>query len=106
MGWKARIRREYYLFKGKCIARLLKIRKKFLFYWTKIHEDHRKQFWRFVKTGTEFLFNAVLLAVPFSILTRYTYFQMVLCVWFSLPFIEHYYVFFMEKWKDHLLERE
>ncbi len=84
--------------------RYIAVRKKFLDKWTRIPEKSRIKFISTLSIVLNYLVNALLLAVPISLLTTVSYPKTVICIWFSLPFIEHYYVWFRENWKDNLIK--
>ena len=78
-------------------------RARFLKRWTKIPEGSRKKFFSFLNIAFHYFQNAILLAIAVtslvSLFDKFTYWKAVICIWFSLPFIEHYYVWFRENWK-------
>lgn len=80
------------------------VRKIFLDQWTKISEENREKFFSFLSVTLNFLLNALLLSVPVTLLLPISYWKSVICIWFSLPFIEHYYVWFRENWRDSLVK--
>jgi len=80
------------------------VKKKFLFYWTKISEENRKGFFITFHSSFNYLQNALLLSVLITLLTGFSYFKSVICVWVLLPFFEHYYIWLREKWKDDLVK--
>ena len=80
------------------------LRKKFLEKWTRIPEGSRKKFFSFLNISFNFLQNALLLAVPVTLLTTVSYLESVIIIWIILPFLEHYYVWLREEWKDELVK--
>ena len=74
-------------------------RKFVLAQWTKIPEKSRAVFWKALGESLNYLANALLISVPVSVLTGFSYWKSVLCTWIILPFVEHYYVWFHEGWK-------
>ena len=106
MKLKQKVTSWYINLREKLRKKYIILRKSTLTQWTKISEERRKQFISFFNSSFNYLQNAVLIAVPLSLLTRFSYIQSMIIIWFSLPFIEHYYVWFREKWKDDLLEKE
>jgi len=49
-----------------------------------------------------YLANSILLAIPLSIILSVNYLVCVICLWVLIPYIESYYVWFRERWKDDL----
>jgi hypothetical protein len=84
-----------------------KVKRKILSVWTKLSEESRENIVKKFSSSLNYLFNSLLLSIPLcfiiyhSISLKY-YGIIVLCVWVLLPFIEDYYVWFREKWKDDL----
>lgn len=85
-----------------------KFRAKVLARWTKIPELTRKSFLINLSSALNYLINSCLLSVPFTFFISSwswswkMYFILVLCGWILMPFIEHYYVWFRENWKDSI----
>jgi len=85
-------------------------KEKVLFWWDSFPEEKQKSILESVSSISNFLVNAILLAIPVSLLffnpfTIKSYFLMVLCLWILMPFVENYYVWFRERWKDELLKK-
>lgn len=84
------------------------VRKRFLFRWTKIPEKSRKTFFSFLDVSFNYFQNALFIAVPITIIVNlfidFPYWKALICVWFSIPFFEHYYIWLREKWKDEVVK--
>lgn len=83
------------------------VKQKVLKLWCKFSEETRESIVDKLSEILNYLGNAVLLAVPltFILLPDFSiknYLITVACVWILIPFIEEYYVWFREKWKDSL----
>jgi len=79
----------------------------FLSLWTKISEENRKQMIHFISLMLNFLLNSILFSIPITIIIFHAfswkqYGITIICVWILLPFVEHYYVWFRETWKDNI----
>lgn len=72
------------------------------FKWTSYEEEDRK--WFLAKLGILLNFgaNSAALALPLWIIFPVSYWKTLLCLWILLPFIEHYYVWIREGWRDNL----
>lgn len=86
-----------------------KIRNKILLIWGKIGEDKQKQITERAEFILNYLVNSILLSVPFYIFSYFVFgtnysrwFLIIICLWISLPFIEHYYIWFREGWKKEI----
>jgi len=83
------------------------LRKRVLEQWTKIPEKSRESFWKAINIiFFKYLWTAVLIAIPMSIITNFTLSECVIIWWSGLPVIEHYYAHFKEGWKDSLMPDE
>jgi hypothetical protein len=87
-------------------VKVTELKNKVIGRWHKISLDRRKSIIIKVETVLNYLVNAIIISVPLTIIfTSFNlanYFSMILCVWFVLPFIEHYYIWFRENWKNDI----
>jgi len=90
--------------KEKLKEKYFVVRKKFLEIWTKISEEKRKKFISFLDISFNYLQNALLISVPVMLLLHISYWKSVICIWIILPFLEHYYIWIRETWKDDILK--
>ena len=94
--WYIELRKKL---KQNMLNRYIEVRKKFLKRWTKISEKNRKKFFISLSSAINFFLTALLLTVPITLLTTVSPWKTVISLWFFLPFMEHYYIWFRETWK-------
>ena len=104
MKFKQKVILRYIDMREKLRKRYIAVRKIFLEKWTKIPEERRELFFSFLHSSFNYLQNALLLAVPIWLFASAPYYKIMLCIWFTLPFVEHYYLWFREKWKDDIVK--
>lgn len=68
--------------------------------WTRIPEIRRDMGIAAIVTALNFLLNAALLSIPLTVFTELSYWESVISLWVLIPFVEHYYTWFRERWRD------
>ena len=81
--------------------------------WDLINPDIQDRIVTIIFNFFNYLFNALLLSIPIAIIFfvlgesfKSSYFYSVICVWIFIPYMEHYYVWFRDKWKDDIDDKE
>jgi hypothetical protein len=77
--------------------------------WTRLSEENRAEFWNGLIAVINYLWNGLLFGtmVKFAIDMKkagvYPLWKVAICTGLALLLLEHYYVWFREKWRENLL---
>ena len=85
-----------------------RIKKRVLQKWDAIDKDLRTQIVKTLVSVFNYFLNALLLSIPVSIVFYLwngefwkMYFFSVICLWIIIPYMEYYYIWFKDKWREN-----
>jgi len=72
--------------------------------WGKLKEVHQIKLLTFLEKTINYFLTSLFFSIPLCLFFDFVWWRTILSIFLILPFLEHYYVWLREKWKDDILK--